>query len=220
MKKELVYVSRGLTGKMHDMTVITTAMCNNPNCQRLSQISGAICQKCYSKAGLGFKRNVRERYIKNGEILSGELIPTRELPFINAQYCRFESHGDLINETHLENYMRICRHNPQTKFSLWTKMYKLTYEYFKTHKAPRNFTLVISSLMMNKPMMDMIQRFKDIGVKKIKLFTVYDQEYLEVHPEIQINCGARDCLGCLRCYTGKEEIVNEILKNNNKDKKY
>lgn len=220
MAKELLFVSNGLTGKMHGMTVITTAMSNNPNCQRLSQISGAICQKCFSKTGLAFKKNVRERYMKNGEILSSGLIPTKELPFTNAQYCRFESHGDLINETHLENYMRICRHNPQTKFSLWTKMYKLVYEYFKTHSVPKNFTLIISSLMMNKPMIEMIQRFKDIGVKRVKLFTVYSKEYLEQHPDIKINCGAKDCLGCLKCYASKEEIVNEILKKDNKDKKY
>ena len=213
---ELINVSTKLTGKMEGMTVITTAMCNNPNCAKLSQINGAICQQCYSKIGLAWKKNVRESYIRNGEILSSGIIPKRELPFVNAQYCRFESHGDLINETHLENYLRICKHNPSTKFSLWTKMYKLCYKYFSTHKPPKNFTLIISSLMMNQPMTKMLERFKELGVRT-RLFTVYDKEYIAEHPEVKINCGGNHCLSCLRCYKGRNEIVNELLKKDQKN---
>lgn len=214
----LLFVSNGLTGKMEGMTVVTTAMCDNPNCQKLSKIPGTICEQCYSKRALSYRKNVKETYGENGVLLSEGLIPKKQLPFINAQYCRLESHGDLINETHLENYMRLVKHNPQTHFALWTKMYRLCFDYFSKHKAPRNFTLVISSLMMNQPMMKMLDRFKALGVRS-KLFTVYDKQYLAAHPDVKINCGGNHCLSCLRCYKGRQEVVNELLKKDQKHKK-
>ena len=212
MPKDLLKVSTGLRGKMAGMTVITSACTTNPHCEKLAQIKGSICEHCYAMRGLSYMRGPREAYVKNGELLSAGIIPTRELPFINATYCRLESHGDIINETHLENYMRICRHNPQTTFVLWTKMYNLVYNYFKNHKAPKNFVLVISSLKVNQPMGEMLTRFKELGLKRVKLFTVYDKPYLKEHPEVPIQCHGKNCLKCLCCYASKEEIINEIQK--------
>lgn len=213
MPNHVLKVSNNFTGKMEGMTVITTAMCNNPNCERLSHIEGAICQQCYSKTALAYRKNVKECYITNGEILSSGIIPTNQIPYINSNFCRLESHGDLFNETHLENYLKVCKKNPQTSFALWTKQYDLVYEYFKTHKAPRNLTLVISSLMMNKQMD--IQRYKNLGLK-VKVFTVYSKEYLAEHSDVKINCGGRKCIDCLRCYKGKETVINELLKKDQK----
>lgn len=186
MPKDLLKVSTNLRGKMSGMTVITSSCKGNPHCEKLAQIKGSICEHCYAMRGLSYMRGPREAYTKNGELLSSDIIPTRELPFINATYCRLESHGDIINETHLENYMRICRHNPQTTFVLWTKMYELVYNYFKSHKAPKNFILVVSSLKVNQPMEEMLARFKGLGLKRVKLFTVYDKPYLAEHSEVSM----------------------------------
>lgn len=206
--KETLFVSTNLTGKMEGMVAISSACSNNPNCEKLSQIEGSICSKCYARTGLSYRKNVRDRYEINGEILSSGIIPWDELPFINALVLRFETHGDLHNETHLQNFINIAKKNPQTKFSLWTKQYDIAYEYFKVNKAPKNFTLIISSLMINHEMD--ITKYKALGVKT-KGFTVYDKGYAEEN-KININCGAKDCKSCLRCYTGTSTHIRELLK--------
>ena len=209
MAKQLLKVSTNLRGKMTGMTVITSACTNNPHCEKLAKIDGAICQHCYAQRSLSYMRGPREAYVKNGILLSSGIIPKEELPYVNAEFCRLESHGDLINETHLENYVNLCKKNRHAKFSLWTKQWHIVENYFATHKAPKNLTIIFSSLMVNKQMD--IQKYKDMGLK-CKVFTVYDKKYLKEHKDVVINCGARSCITCQKCYTSKEEVINEIQK--------
>ena len=63
--------------------------------------------------------------------------------------------------------------------------------------------------MVNKQMD--IQKYKDMGLK-CKVFTVYDKKYLKENKDVVINCGARSCITCQKCYTSKEEVINEIQK--------
>ena len=44
-----------------------------------------------------------------------------------------------------------------------------------------------------------------------KVFTVYDKEHAQ---DVNINCGARSCAECQRCYHKSEgiEYINELLK--------
>lgn len=65
---ELLKVSNALTGKMEGMTAITSSMTNNVNCQKLAQCNGSICQHCYSKTAMSYRKNVRQCYEKNGKI--------------------------------------------------------------------------------------------------------------------------------------------------------
>ena len=199
-------VSSDLTGKMKGMVVITTSMTNNPNCEKCSHIHGSICEHCYSKKALSYRPNVKDRYELNGKILSSAILPDEELPILNAPYVRFESHGDLINETHLENYINICKKNRYTHFALWTKNYNLILNYFKSHKKPSNLNIVISSLMLNVPISP--KRFDALGLN-VKTFTVYDKEHAE---HVDINCGGRCCLTCLKCYTSRCKTIKEQLK--------
>ena len=205
---DLLKVSNALTGKMEGMTAITSSMTNNVNCQRLAQCNGSICQHCYSKTAMSYRKNVQQCYEKNGKILSENIIPKNQLPFINSQYCRFESHGDLHNETHLENFINIAKKNPHCQFALWTKQYKIILDYFKTHKQPKNLNIVISSLMVNKPINP--APFEAIGLK-VKIFTVWDKEAAK---DVSINCGGKKCIDCLNCYKkgGKIKVINEIIK--------
>lgn len=209
MAKQLLKVSTNLRGKMTGMTVITSACTNNPHCEKLAKIDGAICQHCYAQRSLSYMKGPREAYVKNGILLSSGIIPKEELPYVNAEFCRLESHGDLINETHLENYVNLCKKNRHCRFSLWTKQWHIVENYFATRKAPKNLTIIFSSLMVNKQMD--IQKYKDMGLK-CKVFTVYDKKYLKENKDVVINCGARSCITCQKCYTSKEEVINEIQK--------
>lgn len=206
---DILKVSTGLRGKMGGMTVITTACVDNPHCAKLAKIEGSICKHCYAMRGLSYMKGPKESYIKNGKLLSSKIIPRKMLPYINANFCRLESHGDLLNEIHLENYVNLCKKNNHCKFSLWTKQLPIIESYFISHKAPKNLTIIFSSLMLNKQMS--IQKYKDMGLK-CKVFTVYSKDYLKKHNEIIINCGAKSCITCQKCYLSNEEIINEIQK--------
>lgn len=203
-------VTNRMTGKMEGMTAISSSMRNNPNCARLHKIKGSVCEKCYSNTALSYRQKVNDCYVKNGEVLSERPIPDNQLPFINASFVRLETHGDLINAQHLDNYMRLCKKNPHCFFVLWSKQYKLILDYFKDHKPPTNFRLVVSSLMLNRKIN--IKPFVELGLKT-QSFTVYTKEYTK-NNSVKINCGSKKCIDCRLCYNPKSRTVNisELLK--------
>ena len=102
---KLLSVSRGLTGKMAGMPAVTSSMLCNEYCQKLSNIVGTVCEKCYTKKYLKARPNIEKMYAQNTELLSSSVIPIKQLPFINAAMCRLETFGDITNATHLHNYV-------------------------------------------------------------------------------------------------------------------
>lgn len=206
---KLLSVSQGLTGKMAGMPAITSSMLCNENCQKLMQIKCSVCEKCYTKKYLSSRPSVDACYKENSNLLSSSIIPKNQLPFINAAYCRLESFGDIINATHLQNYVNLIKKNSHCVFSLFTKNYTVVFDYFKVHKQPNNLSIVISSLMLNTP----FEIERCIGLKNVKIFTVYTKKYEKEHGVI-INCGKNRCIDCRRCYTKNKTpvYIAELLK--------
>ena len=111
--------------------------------------------------------------------------------------------------------MNIVKKNPGTRFTLWSKQYKLVRDFFAKNDVPSNFTMIFSSMMVNKKID--LTFMKELGKFKkgqIKSFTVYDYDYIKEHwSEMNINCGSRFCLGCRLCYDSNEvEEIAEVLK--------
>ena len=208
---KLLTVSQGLTGKMANMPAVTSSMLCNENCQRLTQIKGSVCEKCYTKKYLKARPSVSARYKENSELLSSSIIPKNQLPFINAAYCRLETFGDIINATHLQNYINLVKKNNHCTFSLFTKNYTVIFNYFKTHKQPKNLSIVISSLLLNQPFD--ISILTGTNLTNVKIFTVYTNTYAKSNGVI-INCGKNRCIDCRRCYTKNKTpiYVSELLK--------
>ena len=208
---KLLSVSQGLTGKMANMPAITSSMLCNENCKKLMQIQGSVCEKCYTKKYLASRPSVDTCYKENSALLSSSIIPKNQLPFINAAYCRLESFGDIINATHLQNYINLIKKNNHCTFSLFTKNYTVVFDYFKTHRQPNNLSIVLSSLMLNTPFD--VTKCQEIGLRNLKIFTVYTKPYAKENGVI-INCGKNRCIDCLRCYTKNKKpvYVAELLK--------
>ena len=206
---KLLSVSQGLTGKMTGMPAITSSMLCNENCQKLIQIKGSVCEKCYTKKYLSSRPSVDICYRENSDLLSSSIIPKNQLPFVNAAYCRLETFGDIINATHLQNYINLVKKNNHCIFSLFTKNYTVVFDYFKTHKQPSNLSIVISSLMLNTQFE--IQRC--VGLTNLKIFTVYTKKYADKH-NVPITCGKNRCIDCRRCYTKNKTpvFIAELLK--------
>lgn len=78
---------------------------------------------------------------------------------------------------------------------------------------PKNLIVVLSAEKLDiidpeKKYQQMKERFLFID----KMFFVHDKK-AAVENEININCGARNCLTCGRCYSKRTApIVNELLK--------
>ena len=202
-------------GKMEGVPSISTSVLLNKNCEKNSHILGSICSHCYAHSLCEQRSGLATALARNTEILTASVLSDGDLPETSdSEIFRFESFGDLNNDTQLINYMNIVAKNPGTRFTLYTKQYELVKEYFTTHPAPENFTLIVSSLMVNKEID--IKFLLDLGVfapGQLKTFTVYNKKYLLEHPEVKINCGSNLCLGCRLCYDKNEEVhIREILK--------
>lgn len=206
---KLLSVSQGLTGKMAGIPAITTSSLCNPNCKKNAQIKGSVCERCYTKKYLQSRPCVQDCYQQNSILLSTSLIPTNQLPFINATICRLESFGDIINSTQIENYARLARKNSHCKFALFTKNYILVENFFKTHQQPKNLAIIVSSLMLNKP----IKTNYFAHLNNLKVFTVYEKEFADTN-NIVITCGKRRCIDCKLCYLKNKTpiYISELLK--------
>lgn len=196
------------TGKMQGIHSLSTSCKGNAQCQKNAQIPGSICSHCFSFAMMKRYANLDGCMEKNGEILRAGIIPEDQIPTTTGQIFRFESFGDLANWLQAANYMNIARRNPQTRFALYTKNPRFIAEAIKNgYSKPANLVIVYSSLFLNKqarPPFDFID----------KVFTVYDKEE---NAPAGINCGARSCFTCQRCYKRNPdgvtvEHVSELLK--------
>lgn len=207
---KLLSVSQGLTGKMTGMPAITTSMLCNAHCQKLSNIIGTVCEKCYTMKYLKSRPAVEKCYAENTDLLTTSIIPIKQLPFINAAMCRLETFGDIVNTTHLQNYVNLIKKNNHCMFSLFTKNYTVVFDYFKTHKQPKNLSIVISSLIINEPFeLEFIPDY----LTNVKIFTVYSKPFAKGN-NVAINCGKNRCVDCRRCYTKNKNpiYISEILK--------
>lgn len=205
--KELWITKHG--GKMKGIDSISTSCLVNPFCQQRQCNKDMVCSKCYSKKYLTLRPSLREKMLYNTELLTSRILTDDELPLLNAAIFRFESFGDLINETQLQNYINICLKNKRTTFALWTKNPWTAKNIFNAMKIekPENLIIILSSPLLN----EQVEITDDMWFVD-HVFTVYTKKYAKDNG-IDINCGAKNCLKCQLCYQkGTEFYINEILK--------
>ncbi len=183
---------------------ISTACSCNPLCIERAKNTDTICSKCYATTYLKMRKNLKLALERNSELLSNAVIPTDELPIINASIFRFEAFGDLINDTHLVNFINIAKANPNTTFALWTKNAHILKSVFSNTDKPNNLNIILSSPFINKVATVPTELSNIID----KVFTVYDKAQ-----NVDINCGSKDCLGCRLCYSkNNTTLISERLK--------
>lgn len=198
------------TGKMEGINSIGTSCADNPFCIKRRENGDSVCAHCYAATYMKMRPALKERLKENAEVLTTRILEGREIPVTNSHLFRFESFGDLYNETHLENYIQICLHNPFTQFGLWSKNIWILDNVFnkKGIAKPNNMSIVVSSPLLNKQMELDREKFWFVN----HIFTVYDKKFIETNA-ICINCGAKSCLRCQLCYFKNTEFyINEKLK--------
>ena len=207
-----VHISDNMTGKMLNVCSVGTACTVNPYCQARMKRGDAVCVKCFADRALhGFKgANMRACLESNYKLLTEQVLDLDLLPRFKkvVDIVRIESFGDVGNVTHAINYINIVKLNPHVTFTAWTKNDNFWKQAFDRVGKPKNLIMVFSSLYLNKP---------QVPKASIKYFdhnfTVYDHETAAFYGDGFINCGARSCDTCRRCYTkGTEFSVRELLK--------
>ena len=166
----------------------------NEYCIKQSKNKNSICFKCYSiKSLTSFRKNMVNPLEHNSVLLSSNIIDFNLLPTILELYFRFDSHGELINLNHLENYNNITLKNSHCTFTLWTKRFDLIKKFFDNNKKPKNLILIYSNSKLDKPLNKLPKYFN-------KSFNNVTKENKD---NFNINCHSK-CVDCLLCYTHNE----------------
>lgn len=220
LKRACIYsICDNHTGKMQDLKSISTSCKDNAQCAKNAAVPDSICKNCFSMSMHEiYGDNFYNKLHLNTLLYSVAVLPVDVLPELrNIQYFRLEAFGDLNNSIQAANYFNIAKKNikNRVRLALWTKNPRFIDQAIKAgYKKPSNINIVYSSLFLNNNGgAGIMKKYSFID----KVFTVYTLEYLKEHPEIKINCGARDCFACGRCYKkGGDPVVNEMLKSDQK----
>jgi hypothetical protein len=203
----MIHISK-LHGKLEKFKAISTNTRTNKFCSKMFNTLNdkVICTKCYSWSTLnkGMYPALEPALERNSELLASRILKDNELPVIKDSQFRFNAHGELINITHLQNYVNIVNKNPSCHFSLWTKRKDMIRKYFKNpdNEKPDNLILIYSNPIISKIMRHPPEYFE-------KTFNnVMDNEFKE-----QQNCTGQKCIDCLKCYRHNEDnIIVEKVK--------
>lgn len=198
--------NKNMTGKMQDIVCLSSSNLCNPFCAARKNNPDMICSKCFADSTCSRYAALRENMERNTEILTSQLFDVEAWPVLNLQIFRLESFGDLINCTQARNYLRFCKRNPGVRFALWTKNPGILAQAVAIEGKPANLVVLLSSALLDQRCDASRWSFVD------KTFTVYRPETVKAQ-EIEINCGARNCLTCQRCYhLDTESDIRELLK--------
>jgi len=195
----MIYISK-MSGKLKGLYSINvnpliTDFCINMHKSKNDKV---ICKKCYSIRILKtLRQNCIPNFTKNYYTLSESIIDKSDLPKIKHKYFRFNSHGELINNNHLINYINICNKNPNTQFTLWSKRTDIINKVLSEYKKPKNLILIYSNPIIDT-ITDKPNKYFD------KVFNVIQEK------DIKVNCGKKKCIDCLLCY--KHNKVNTIIE--------
>ena len=179
--------------KMDGFTSINVSVKRNGFCQQMQKQDGVICKHCYAKR---VYPNMEKRYSENTDwFLSEDFRPEP----INRSIVRIHSFGELYNEKHFENLIKLFNYNPQTTFTMWTKRKDIVEKVFARTEKPSNLILIYSS-----PVLNTTAKLPE-GFDKV--FTVFTPDQ-----NVEINC-AKSCKDCMKCYTKNNiAFINEELK--------
>lgn len=201
-------------GKMADVISVSTSPLENKYCQERAAIESSVCHYCYSIQFNEYRKGLKAKLKRNTELFTTEVIPVKEWPVFPAfiEIFRLEAFGDLGNVIQAQNYINFCKANDNDynncKFALWTKNIFLLTAAFKYTEKPGNMIIIYSSPCVNLP------AEKALNIPFIdKVFTVWDNKETAEKHNARINCGARNCNTCRRCYSRRTaKLINELLK--------
>ena len=238
-RQNILKFSYRMTAKMTNVLSLSTNCNANQICRQRAKIAGSICSHCFAASTLSHYTSLDENTLSNFWILTTSELSNSDCEKIALEIVsacrkkgthefRLESFGDLANELHAMNYLNILfalyriskRENYKVICGWWTKNVNLLIAAYdkldRDHKSAFHKVchLLISSMFCNQPIAEAekaeIERQLEMPVS---VFTVYEPDFIQKN-DIAINCGARSCRSCKRCYSlsHKGEHIREELK--------
>lgn len=204
-------------GKMSGVVSFSTLCDMNPRCIERMKAGNSICAHCFAHTQLKRQATHRAKLARNTSVITASLYSASYFPIIDGfKQFRLESFGDLINPIQAANYMTWVSVNKHMSAALWTKNPDIAFDAIAKLGAakPANMNIVYSSPALNTPASNVRRLYilPDGAPMIDKIFTVYTPEYIKEH-SIAINCGARSCKACRRCYRKNTAVdVREKLK--------
>lgn len=201
-------------GKMKYINSCSTSAGCNARCKARAAAgdNDCICTHCFANAQMEYQKSTRQKYARNTELLTSVHISPEWVPAeTDNDIFRLESFGDINNELQVYNYFSIAKARPLVNHTLWTKNPDIIASAIKRGPAvPENLNIIYSSPYLNTPRPDMLKKYPFIH----QIFTVWTSEQAAARAGVSINCGARACNTCRRCYepTKLESHINELLK--------
>ncbi len=184
-----VHITTG-SGKLQGFPSVNVSSLDNEFCKIVSQKNDTICKSCYSNRLSKLRKNLEIRLLGNSALLSGRVLEDSELPVFNNRYVRFNSYGELINETHMQNLINIAKKNPYTTFGLWSKRANIV---MKFDKVP-NIKYIFSVSKIDA-------EFTNQGILKY-----FDKVFIVTTSSEGNNC-TTNCMSCMLCYTDNAVTV-------------
>lgn len=184
------------SGKIEGLTSLDTACANNDFCHLMQESDAPemICKYCYTRS---FWETATAAHYITGLILSEVTLTEEEAAAVAvpALMIRFNCDGELINQIHAANLLRIAKTHPVPTFTIWTKRPGILNAVIKTYGKPANLVCGISSPMINVP-------FRDVFTWCDFVFTVYTPRGMEeALARGEFPCNGRKCMECrFRCY--------------------
>ena len=193
--------------KLDKFQAVSTNTRTNEFCVKMKNVKRPldewICKVCYSHKTLdnGVYPALEPALQHNSDVLSTAPLQPEQMPKFKkrVEYIRLSAHGDLINEMHLDNLMKIVKANPDKNFALWSKRVTIVRPYFKKHEIPANLQLVWSNPVVNKV----------VNIPPAPFHRVFNNVS---HKGYQENCTGQKCKDCLLCYTnsGVSTIIEKV----------
>lgn len=234
-----VIFHENMSGKMEGMSGLSTSCLHNTHCQNRIKNNIGICKHCFAKSILEQYNMVNKEtdtleafsdtYINmyhNYILLTSRELNKSQFPKVTSSIFRFESLGDLQNETQVKNYFNLCNWNQSTKFTLWTKNPWLIRNVISEgYEKPSNLIIIYSNPYLNNEAYKTYaydyslmtpERYFNLYPFIDKVFSVFEWEYA-INNNIAINCCDKHCHDCKICYSNNNiQFVNEILKKDQK----
>ena len=202
-----------MSGKLTGIPAYNTNTKSNEFCIRQKN-TDTICGQCYSHKMLDtYRKSCIPAWQRNSDQFA-DWIEWDDLPRDNDLFVRLNGHGELINDTHFVNIIRLARKNPRTTYALWTKRASITRKFTKPYNSkwetlyngedfgdiPPNLILVFSNPRIDK-VIDVPRGFHKVFNNVSKGLAA---------PQ---NCTGKKCMDCLACYrkdSGTDVIVEMV----------
>lgn len=137
---------------------------------------------CYAKRLVMVRPNVHKAYQRNAELLAKPL-PENLLKWAPLGSHRIQAFGELINDNHWSNCMKLAELNPQSKFTIWTKRWDIIEN--SDYYIPNNLQIIVSGDYLSN----------DLKSEIFPTFLVSQTPPETYH----IKCAGK-CINCQYCY--------------------